>query len=412
MPPPPAELLARFDVTDPRFLQDPYPVLRDLREATPIFWFEPSQQWFVTRYADVHAALRDRLLGRSYLHRYTHAELGRAEPDPRWADFMTHERWSLLSLEPPDHTRIRSLIARAFTPGSIAALRPTMERFAAEGLDRCLAAGDSFDLIADYAQRYSVAVICALLGLPDTDTQALLDWSHAIVKMYELTTPDAQKEAANTAAREFMAYTAELIGAKRARPDGLLVSRLAQVEDSGKRLTDEEIICTVIVLLNAGHEATVNTMGNGTRALMQRRDQWACLTSGEVPASVAVEEMIRFDPPLQLFERWVLDEGVEIAGQPVGVGDEIATLFGSANRDPRRFVDADTFDIGRGDMTHVGFGGGIHFCVGAPLARLEIEVALATLVARCPNLTLTAEPRFHDAFVIHGLQELRVTTGN
>lgn len=404
----PAELEARFALGDPAFLQDPYPVLHDLREAAPIFWFEPSQQWFVTRYADVHAALRDRRLGRSYLHRYTHAELGRPEPDPRWADFMRHERWSLLSLEPPDHTRIRSLIARAFTPGSITSLRPTMERFAAEGLDRCLAAGDSFDLIADYAQRYSVAVICALLGVPDADTQQLLDWSHAIVRMYELTTPDDEKQAANTAALEFMDYTAELMATKRAQPDDLLVSRLLQVEDEGKRLTDDEIICTVIVLLNAGHEATVNTMGNGTRALMRFRGEWARLTSGEVPAGVAVEEMIRYDAPLQLFERWVLDEGVEIAGQRVAVGEEIATLFGAANRDPRRFADPDRFDIGRGDMTHVGFGGGIHFCVGAPLARLELEVALAELVRRCPDLHLVEEPRYHDAFVIHGLRSLRV----
>jgi len=403
------DLLARFDTTDPAFQQDPYPVLGALREAGPIAWYEPSRQWLVTRHADVHAALRDRRMGRSFTHRYTAAELGRPEPDPRWADFHDHERWSLLSLEPPDHTRIRSLIARAFTPGSITALRPVMEAVAAERLAACRAAG-SFDLIADYAQPYSVAVICALLGVPTADTQRLLDWSHAIVRMYELFTPDAQRAAATRAAREFMAYTRGLIADKRRAPDGLLVSRLVQVEEEGARLTEDEIVCTVIVLLNAGHEATVNTMGNGTRGLLHHPDQWARLVTGEVRASTAVEEMIRWDAPLQIFERWVLDEGVEIAGQALAVGDEIAMLFGSANRDPRRFADPDRFDIGRGDATHVGFGGGIHFCVGAPLARLEIEVALGTLVAGCPDLALAAEPRFHDAFAIHGLRELRVRT--
>lgn len=404
----PAELLARFDTTDPGFQQDPYPVLDALREAAPLFWYEPSGQWMLTRHAEVHAALRDRRLGRAYTHRYTHEAFGRTPPDERWADFWTHERWSLLSLEPPDHTRIRSLIARAFTPGSVTALRPAMERLAADRLAECRARG-TFDLVADYAQPYSVAVICALLGVPTADTRLLLDWSHAIVKMYELVTPEAQQVAATAAARDFMAYTRELIEAKRRAPDGLLVSRLVQVEEEGTHLTTDEIVCTVIVLLNAGHEATVNTLGNGARALLRHPDQWQRLVRGEVTAEVAVEEMVRWDSPLQIFERWVLDEGVEIAGQPIAVGQEIAMLFGAANRDPRRFgPEAAAFDIGRGDAAHVGFGGGIHFCVGAPLARLEIAVSLATLVAGLPGLALAAEPSYHDAFAIHGLRELLV----
>ena len=395
----PGELLARFDTTDPAFVQDPYPVLDALREAAPIFWYEPSQQWMVTRHADVHAALRDRRMGRVYSQS--------APSDPRWQDFWDHERWSLLSLEPPDHTRIRSLIARAFTPGSITALRPHMEAVAAELLARCRERR-TFDLLADYAQPYSVAVICALLGVPTADTQALLDWSHAIVRMYELVTPDAQKAAANAAARDFMAYTRALIAAKRTQPDGLLVSRLVQVEAAGDRLTEDQIVGTVIVLLNAGHEATVNTMGNGTLALMRHRVEWERLTSGDVALATAVEELVRYDAPLQLFERWILDDGVSIAGQPLAVGDEIAMLFGAANRDPRHFADAGRFDVGRGDATHVGFGGGIHFCVGAPLARLELEVALGALVRALPGAELAAEPRYHDAFAIHGLTELRL----
>jgi len=405
-------LVDRLDLADPAFIADPYPLLAELREAAPIFWYEPTNQWMVTRFADVHESLRDRRMGRVYTHRYSHGELGKPEPDPRWEDFAQHERWSLLQLEPPDHTRIRQLVQKVFTPRAVQSLRPAMEGFAAELLDQCeerSATGGHVDLIAELAQPYSVAVICTLLGVPREDTQWLLDWSHAIVKMYELMATDEQRAAATAAARDFMEYTRGLIAAKRATPDELLVSELVRVEEAGDRLTEDEIISTVIVLLNAGHEATVNTMGNGMRALLKHRDEWKRITAGDVPPRVAVEEMIRWDAPLQLFERWVLDEGVTVAGQPLSVGDEIAMLFGSANRDARRFPDADRFDIGRGDTAHIGFGGGTHFCVGAPLARLELEVSLGALATRFPHLALAEEPRYQPTFVIRGLQALDVT---
>jgi cytochrome P450 len=253
-----------------------------------------------------------------------------------------------------------------------------------------------------------VAVICSMLGVPRADTQLLLDWSHAIVKMYELSTTDEVRAAADRAAGEYIDYTRALIADKRRAPDDLLVSALASVVDEGERLHDDEIVSTTMVLLEAGHEATVNTLGNGVRALLRHRDEWQRLVRGEVDARVAVEEMLRWDSPLQLFERWVLEPGVEIAGQPVAVGDEVAMLFGSAERDPRRFTDPDRFDVGRGDTAHIGFGGGIHFCVGAPLARQEIEVSLRTLVERCPDLELVAEPHYHPTFVIRGLSALEV----
>lgn len=402
------DLIARFDVTDPAFVQWPYPVLDELREATPIFYDERSDQWVLTRYAEVHETLRDRRLGRGYTHRYTHHELGRPEPDPRWNRFHQHERWSLLSLEPPDHTRLRRLVTKVFTPRAVDALRPTIEQVAGELLDDCAERGE-FDLIGHYAQPFSVAVICGMLGVPRADTQRLLDWSHAIVKMYELNTPEALKVAADQAAGEFIDYTRALIAEKRAHPDGSLISELAAVEDEGDVLSEDEITCTAMVLLEAGHEATVNSLANGMRAMMLHRHEWERLTSGEVAPRTAIEDMIRWDAPLQLFERWVLERDVEIAGQTIPLGAEVAMLFGSANRDPRRFPDAGRFDAGRGDTAHVGFGGGIHFCIGAPLARLELEVSVAELVRRFPDVQLAAEPVYHPTFVLRGLTALQLS---
>jgi cytochrome P450 len=403
----PSALIERFDVTDPTFIADPYPVLGELRETLPIFWNDRSSQWVITRFADVHETLRDRRLGRAYTHLYTHAELGRPEPDPRWSRFHEHERWSLLSLEPPDHTRLRRLVAKVFTPRAVAALEPMIEGFADELLDRCDDLG-RFDLLADYAQPFSVAVICSMLGVPRADTQRLLDWSHAIVKMYELESTDEVRAAADRAAGEYIEYTRALIADKRDDPDGLLVSELVRVEDDGDVLTEDEIVSTTMVLLEAGHEATVNTLGNGLRALMLHRDQWRRLVTGEVDAATAVEELLRWDAPLQLFERWVLEDGVEIAGRRLAVGDEVAMLFGAAERDPRRFDDPDRFDVGRADPAHIGFGGGIHFCVGAPLARRELAVSLTGLVERFPELELAETPTYHPTFVIRGLTALRL----
>lgn len=398
-----------IDLSDPAFLQDPYPQLAALQAATPITYHEPTGQWLVTRHELVHAALRDKRMGRAWNHRYTAAEFGRPDPDPRWSSFNTSERWSLLNLEPPDHTRIRSLVAKVFTPKAVNALRPQVEDVAARVLLPLLER-DSFDVIADYAQPYSVEVICSWLGVPAADSRHLLDWSHAIVKMYELDTTDEQRVAANAAAAEFIAYVEDLIAEKRRRPDDALVSQLVAVEEEGARLSADEIVCTVIVLLNAGHEATVNTLGNGMRACSLHPDEWRRVTAGEVTARSAIEEMLRWDAPLQLFERWVLDDGVEIAGQRLRVGDEIAMLFGAANRDPRHFADPDRFDVGRGDATHVGFGGGIHFCVGAPLARLELDASVSLLAQHLPHVQTVAEPVYHRAFVIHGLTALEIST--
>jgi cytochrome P450 len=399
-----------FTPADPAFIANPYPVFEALRSAGPVLHFEPRNLFLLPRFAEVHAALRDRGLGRAFDHRYTAEGFGQPAADDRWPRFDESERWSLLNLEPPDHTRIRRLITKVFTARAIAGMRPQVSAISSAKLDECLDR-NGFDLIADYAQPYSVTVICTLLGVPIQDGPRLLDWSHAIVKMYEFATPDDERAAADRAAGEFIDYVRELIVQRRESPRDDLVSELVQVADAGDRLTEDEIICTVIVLLNAGHEATVNTVGNGMKAMLGHPDQWARVVAGEVEPLTAVEEMLRFDPPLQLFERWVLDEGVEYGGRTFRVGDRIGMMFGSANRDPARFSGADAFDVGRGDSAHIGFGGGVHFCIGAPLARLELEVTVGQLRDRVPQFRVVEEPEYQPYFVIRGLRALRVSTG-
>jgi len=387
-------------------LADPYPRLAALREEAPLHHEERLERWLVTRHADVRACLRDRRLGRNFRHVGNDDEFDAAEPlDPRWQPFWNTERWSLLWLEPPEHTRIRKLVAAAFTPRSVESLREPSEQLARE-----LLPDGRFDLLRDYAQPYSIAVICRMLGVPTDRGRDLLDWSHAMVKMYELDTTLEQAEHATRAAAEFTEYVESLIEERRREPRDDMVTRLAEVEVEGKRLTDAQIVSTMIVLLNAGHEATVNTLGNGVLALLRHPEQWRRLVEGEVEPAQAVEELIRWDPPLQLFERWVLEDGVEIAGSPVPRGAKVALLFGSANRDPRAFDDPDAFDVGRPNAAdHIGFGGGIHVCIGAPLARIELAAALGALVERAPGLSLAEEPRRNRAFVIWGLEALCVT---
>jgi cytochrome P450 len=399
-----------FDPTSASFLADPYPVLAELREAAPVYRHDALDRWFVTRHADVRACLRDRRLGRNYRHVGTDEEF-RSEPlDPRWQAFWDVERWSLLWVEPPEHTRIRKLVASAFTPRTVEAMRAPAARRAHALLEPLVEQG-RMDLLYDFAQPYSIHLICEWLGVPTDHHRDLLDWSHAMVKMYEFETPEEQAIAANAAAGAFREFTLALIDARRRSPQDDLLSALVQARVDGEHLSDAEIVSTVIVLLNAGHEATVNTLGNGMRALMHHREQWARLVDGAVAPASAIEELMRYDPPLQLFERWVLENGVEVAGVPVPRGERLSLLFGSANRDPRVFDTPDDFDVGRQNAAeHISFGGGIHVCIGAPLARIELEEGLRALIARCPELELVAEPRRNPTFVIWGCESVELVT--
>ena len=403
-----------IDFSDPQFQADPYPMLNEVREQTPGFLARKARGvgqdvWFLTRWADVAAAQRDRRLGRVLGPRITREELGFTW-DFDWTPYFEIEQWSLLMLEPPDHTRIRRLVSKEFTPKRVEGLRPLARATAQRLAQECRERG-TFDLLADFAQPYSVSVIAGLLGAPVEDSPLLLDWSHRIVKMYELDTTPEQARAAVAAAEEFGTWCAHLLAQRRSEPRDDLITGLCRAQTEDGMLSDAEIIATIVLLLNAGHEATVNTLGNGVTALLHHPEQWARLTSGEVPAPVAIEELMRFDPPLQLFERWVREDGVEYAGRTLQRGDKVAMLFGSANRDPRQFPDPDALEVGRDDRTHVTFGAGTHHCIGAPLARVELDEALDVLVAAMPGLLLAEEPVRHPAFVIHGFQAVRVDAG-
>jgi cytochrome P450 len=379
-----------FDPVDPAFLEDPYSTLNRLRESAPVFYDEGRERWFVTRHADVRACLRDKRLGRNFRHVMTPEEIGVPPLDPRWQAFWQTERWSLLWLEPPDHTRIRKLVAAAFTPRSVEALREPARELAEELLEPLAEAGE-MELLYDYAQPYSIAVICRMLGVPLDRHRDLLDWSHRMVKMYEFDVPDEAAEAANRAAGEFQDYVRALIAERRAHPRDDMVSALVEARVDGERLSDDEIVSTVIVLLNAGHEASVNTLGNGMLAFARHPEQWRRVVDGTVPAASAGEELIRFDPPLQLFERTALRD-TTVAGHDVPAGTKVAALLGAAAHDPQVFDDPAELDVGRRRNPHLGFGAGVHYCLGAPLARLEGEIALATLLRRLPRLRL-AVPR-------------------
>ena len=398
-----------FDPTDPRFLADPYPTLTHLRESTRVFYDPGWERWFVTRHEDVRACLRDKRLGRNFRHVMSEEEGGVPPLDPRWQAFSDSERWSLLWIEPPDHTRIRKLVAAAFTPRSVEALRGPAGELARELLEPLAEAGE-MDLLYDYAQPYSIAVICRMLGVPLDRHRDLLDWSHRIVKMYEFDVPEEAARAANRAAAEFQEYVVELIRERRSHPREDMVTALVEARVEGGRLSDAEIVSTVIVLLNAGHEASVNTLGNGMLAFARHEGQWRRVVEGEIPPTAAGEEMIRFDPPLQLFERWVLADDFSLGDVSIPRGDKIAMLFGAANRDPRVFERPDEFDVGRENAAqHIGFGGGIHVCIGAPLARVELEASVDALRRYWPGFELAEEPHRTGAFVIWGLEALRLT---
>ncbi|AQA13091.1 cytochrome P450 [Streptomyces malaysiensis] len=396
-----------FDPWRPSFVADPYPAYAELREGGRAHWFEPSRQWLIPRHADVSALLRDRRLGRTYLHRFSHEEFGRTAPPPEHEPFHTLNDHGMLDLEPPDHTRLRRLVSKAFTPRTVEALVPTIQRLAGELVDSFVASGGG-DLIAAVAEPLPVAVIAEMLGIPPADRPALRPWSAEICGMYELSPSEETARRAVRASVEFSAYLRGLIDERRKSPGDDLISGLIAAYDEGDRLTEQEMISTCVLLLNAGHEATVNSTGNGWWALFRHPEQLAALRADpDALLPTAVDELLRFDTPLQLFERWVLED-IEVGGTVIPRGGEVALLFGSANRDPARFDRPDDLDLSRADNPHVSFGAGIHYCLGAPLARLELMASFGALLREAPGMRLVREPERGTNFVIRGLRELLV----
>ncbi|MEV0689735.1 cytochrome P450 [Streptomyces sp. NPDC050388] len=396
-----------FAPWDPAFVADPYAGYAELRERGRVHWFEPTNQWLVPHHADVSALLRDRRLGRTYQHRFTHEEFGRTAPPPEQEPFHTLNDHGMLDLEPPDHTRIRRLVSKAFTPRTVERLKPYVEGLAADLVAALVDAGGG-DLLTDVAEPLPVAVIAEMLGIPESDRAPLRPWSADICGMYELNPSGEAAEKAVKASVEFSDYLRELIAERRAKPgDDLISGLIAAHDEDDDRLTEQEMISTCVLLLNAGHEATVNSTVNGWWALFRNPDQLAALRADHSLVPTAVEELMRYDTPLQLFERWVLED-IEIDGTVIPRGAETALLFGSANHDPAVFADPARLDLTRADNPHISFSAGIHYCIGAPLARIELAASMTALLEQAPTLRPAEEPKRKPNFVIRGLEGLAV----
>ena len=396
-----------FAPTDVGFIADPYPVYDELRARAPVRYDEATDHWLISRYEDVNALLRDRRFGRTYRHVATHAEMGRPDPPDRHAPFWDLINAGILDMEPPNHTRVRRLVSKAFTPRFVENLRPRVQAIM-DGLVEGVAGAGEFDLM-QVAEPLPVTVIAEMLGVPEADRHHLRPWSADICKMYELNPTTEMQRDAVQASVEFSGYLRELARGRGREPGDDLISQLAHVVDEGEKLTEDELIGTCVLLLNAGHEATVNSTLLGWWSLFRNPDALRRLRADPSLLPSAIEELLRYDTPLQMFERWVL-EPFELHGAEIPRGAELGLLFGSANRDPSVFDRPDELDLTREPNPHLTFGAGIHFCLGAPLGRQELQVSFSTLMDRLPSLEVVEEPRWKPNYVIRGLEGLRVRT--
>ncbi len=391
-----------LSLTNPEFIANPYPQLAALRKHGKPIWHEETGMFLAARYKDANAVLRNRSLGRIFSPR---------EPESDWETFNYLHADSILDSEPPKHTRLRSLVMKAFNPKRIEELRPDIERITnqlLQKLERKVSETGQFDLIADFAEPLPVMVIAELLGFPEEDEYLLRPWSQAIVKMYETSPSEQHKLEARQASNEFAAYVHNLMVERQKNPGADLISELSIVEEQGEKLSAKELIATCVLLLNAGHEASVNGFGNGLVAALKNEEQWKLLNSNiEGLTETAVDEFLRFDAPLHLFERTATEE-TEIGGIFIKRGQKIAALLGSANRDEEIFENADELDLARSPNPHIGFGAGIHFCIGAPLARQEMHISLPSLIKKFPNLELAEDPIRRPTFVLRGYEKVLV----
>ncbi len=397
-------VLDEFDLQNPDLVANPYPVFAELRKPKELLWSDRLNIWLAPTYELANTTLRTRTLGRIYEDRL---------PQNEWEVFNWLHSDSILDSEPPKHTRLRALVQKAFTPGRIESMRPNVEKLCAQLLDEAQAklyTQGHFDVLADYAEPLPVLVIADLLGVPRDVAPDLRRWSQDIVKMYEFSRTREQELAAQKAGFEFSQYISALAKDRKQNPQNDLITALVEVEEQGEKLNEHELIAMCVLLLNAGHEASVNGFGNGMVALFNHPVQLAQLSANPRELSgTALEEMLRFDSPLHLFERTATAD-TQIGSITVKAGEKVGAMLGSANRDEDVFVDAQTFDIKRTPNSHIAFGAGIHFCIGAPLARLEMSISLPLLFERFPNLKLAGEPQQRPTFVLRGYETIPVTS--
>ena len=392
-----------IDFNNPTFVADPYEQLKELREFSKPVWHEGMQIFLAARHSDANDVFRNKSLGRIFTDK---------SPDFEWETFNWLHSDSILDSEPPKHTRLRSLVAKAFNRNKIEGMRPAVERITQQlldAIDEKVKSAETFDLIADYAEPLPVKIIADLLGFPESEEHLLRPWSQSIVKMYEVNPSEQYQMEAKKAAAEFAEYVRSLAEHRKKNPGQDLITDLAMVEENGEKLNSHELVATCVLLLNAGHEASVNAFGNGMVAALERPDQAELLRkNSRAITDTALEEFMRFDAPLHLFERTATVD-TELGGVKIEKGQKIAALIGSANRDSAVFERADEMDLTRDPNPHIGFGAGIHFCLGAPLARLEMSVSLPALWEKYPNMQLAGNPVRRPTFVLRGYESVSIS---
>lgn len=399
---------AAFRPYEQGFARNPYPVYAHLRRESPVFHSAEFGMTFFTRYADVERLLQEPRLGRTMRHRMSPAE--RAADDEPWQHLPNYARYvrvNVLETEGEEHARLRRVLMRVMNPNRIRRLKARIENLARERV-AALAPRGRMEFVSELATPLPVHLIAELLGWPADEGERLRPWSAAIVRLYEKDATAADERAAENAAAEFAARIGELVEERVVCPDDGVIGELATMSRDEGLLDRDELVASCMLLLNAGHEATVNAAGNGLLALLRHPEEYARLRADPAQMDTAVEEMLRYDAPLHLFHRYVLED-MEYAGRRFRPGDTLGLLYGSANRDPEAFAEPERFDIGRSPNRHFAFGAGAHFCVGAPLARLELRALFSALLEGLPELSLTdEEPEYHTGLVFRGLKALHV----
>ncbi|WP_085824037.1 cytochrome P450 [Ruegeria meonggei] len=382
---------------DPGFMQNPYPFYDTARAEGDLVYWEDYKKTAAVSHRAVQALLKDRRFGREVPN-----ELHRPGPD-HLSPWLKVEAHSLLEAESPRHTRLRALVMRAFTSRAIAALEPSIHDLSHALIDDF--PDTPFDLLDAFCTQIPVITICRLLGVPAEMSPNLLRWSHAMVAMYQASRTRETEDAAAMAAQDFTAFLGDYIEQRRTDPQDDLITRLIAAEEDGEKLSRDELVATCVLLLNAGHEATVHSLGNGVKTVLQLGLGAQIFAPDQIDGTV--EEILRYDPPLHMFTRYAYED-VEIFDHSFKRGDEVALLLGAANRDAAVWKDPHRFDPTRHIVTNTSFGGGLHFCVGAPLARLEMRIALIALFRRWPTLHLSEAPEYSNTYHFHGLTRLMV----